>query len=203
MQIRVRLVDQASVRALDLPHVCAGADAQHMPSVASWCRARGSRRVGATIARAPSPAEKFLGAKRHVGERAARGSNGNAETDLRVAKPLEDLEALAELAAECIIDDGGGQPKVADQHLAVKAARGHCPQERAAQRVLVDRLGATQHFRQRRRSAIELYGSDVAAKHVNAMRASAHFGELERSRCTGAVERAEEIAERCRAKAAR
>ena len=90
--------------------------------------------------------------------------------------------------------------KIRGKHFTDETTRRERAKHRATNRVIVERAVRLQELGERRARAIELDGRDEPLRDVNAMRASAIFGELECSARASAVERAEQIAERRRAK---
>lgn len=160
------------------------------------CRGRARPRRAANV---PSPApsvQKLRRREGHVHERAARRSGRGAEADLRVGELVEGRQAEPELPLHRAKHDVRVHVVLAHEHVSVEPVRRERAQDRAPERPLVDDAVGAQEIRQRRRRAIELHARDAPLEQVHAVEASRRLEQLEHAGRAGAVERAEQVADR-------
>src|SRR5262245_28940290 len=100
---------------------------------------------------------------------------------------------LEKLAMQGTIDDVRRELEVANENVTMKASRGERPEERSAERAVVETVVATQDFREGRGRRIDVHGGDQSTRKVNAVRATRSFDQFQGAGGRGTVQRSQQV----------
>jgi len=170
---------------------------EHASRMVEARRGRGDRRRARALAGPAASRQKLAGLKRSGGEHPGGNTPGHVKRNARVDESIErrksEYELLAKRGAYARLRDR----KVANEHLAQQALRGHCAQQRPLSGGVVDGTVVAEQLSEEPAGAIERDGRDFALSQVNAVGAPARFfREFERAGRRRAMKGAQQIAER-------